>query len=260
MQRRQTMSHIRWPEVPLALMINISVVWDVTPCRLVYGYIWKRIAAPLFGVSQWRRGKQPPPPLPEKLEFCTIWNVVIFKKVGRDSSVGTATPYGMVVQEIEARLGRDFLHPSTQALGPTQPTMQWWLIFFPEVKAAGTWNLKSTLTQCRGWRKSGAIPLIPLCVFMACSVVNFTSNGLYKPRITMLNFVADEPLNSSGFYRWSHPGEPNNLGGSASNPGEDCGSMHKNGGLNDWPCNADVPFICEQELHNKLWATTAQSV
>jgi hypothetical protein len=83
---------------------------------------------------------------------------------------------------------------------------------------------------------------------MACSVVNFTSNGLYKPHITMLNFVADEPLNSTGFYRWSGRGEPSNSGGNANHPGEDCGSMHTNGGLNDANCSAQVPFICEQEL------------
>ena len=61
-------------------------------------------------------------------------------------------------------------------------------------------------------------------------------------------FVADEPLNSTGFYRWSGPDLPDNSGGSATNPGEDCGTMHTNGGLNDIACNGKYPFICEQEL------------
>ena len=61
-------------------------------------------------------------------------------------------------------------------------------------------------------------------------------------------FVADEPLNSTGFYRWAAPGQPDNFGGSATEPGEDCGSMHPNGGLNDIACAAQLPFICEQEL------------
>jgi len=83
---------------------------------------------------------------------------------------------------------------------------------------------------------------------MGCSELNFTSNGLYKPRITVLHFVADEPLSSTGFYRWSSAGQPDNAGGNATHPGEDCGSMHTNGGLNDLLCTAQVPFICEQEL------------
>jgi hypothetical protein len=83
---------------------------------------------------------------------------------------------------------------------------------------------------------------------MACSVENFTSNGLHKRRITMLLFVTDEPLSSTGFYRWYSPNQPDNLGGDATHPGEDCGSMHTNGGLNDMNCDAQFPFICEQEL------------
>ena len=72
---------------------------------------------------------------------------------------------------------------------------------------------------------------------------------MYKPRVTVLLFVADEPLTSSGFYRWAGPGQPDNAGGANDTlPGEDCGSMHTNGGLNDLHCNAKVPFICEQEL------------
>ena len=83
---------------------------------------------------------------------------------------------------------------------------------------------------------------------MSCSEVNFTSNGLYKPRITMLHFVADEPLSSTGFSRWYQPSQPDNLRGTANHPGEDCGSMHTNGGLNDMFCDSLHPFICEQEL------------
>jgi hypothetical protein len=83
---------------------------------------------------------------------------------------------------------------------------------------------------------------------MACSEVNFTCNGRYKPRIIMLHFVTDEPLSSTGFYRWSHPNQPNNLHGNATHPGEDCGAMHTNGGLNDHNCDAQILFVCEQEL------------
>jgi hypothetical protein len=87
---------------------------------------------------------------------------------------------------------------------------------------------------------------------MACCSVNITfhisqKTALYKCHVTVLHVVTDEPLSSTGFYRW-YPGQPNNAGGSATLPGEDCGAMHTNGGLNDYGCNVKVPFICEQEL------------
>jgi hypothetical protein len=40
--------------------------------------------------------------------------------MGRDSSVGTATPYRLGGLEIKSRWGRDFPHTSKTALGPTQ--------------------------------------------------------------------------------------------------------------------------------------------
>jgi len=63
----------------------------------------------------------------------------------------------------------------------------------------------------------------------------------------MLHFVADEPLSSTGFSRW-YKNQPDNAGGGGINPGQDCGSMHTNGGLNDIRCCTRLPFICEQEL------------
>jgi hypothetical protein len=65
---------------------------------------------------------------------------IIFRtrpEVGRDSSVGIATHYGLDGPGIESRWGRDFPQPSRRALGPTQPPIQWVPGLFPGGKAAG---------------------------------------------------------------------------------------------------------------------------
>ena len=45
--------------------------------------------------------------------------------MGRDSSVGIATRYGLDGPGIESRWGRDFPPPFRPFLGPTQPPVQW---------------------------------------------------------------------------------------------------------------------------------------
>jgi hypothetical protein len=45
--------------------------------------------------------------------------------VGRDSSVGITTRYGLDGPGIESRWGRGFPHPSRPALGTTKPPTQW---------------------------------------------------------------------------------------------------------------------------------------
>ena len=51
------------------------------------------------------------------------WHVSVC--MGRDGSVSIATRYGLDGPGIETRWGRDFPHPSRQALGPTQPPAKW---------------------------------------------------------------------------------------------------------------------------------------
>ena len=60
----------------------------------------------------------------------------LYGKVGRGSSVGIATRYGLDGPVIESqwRGGRVIPHPSWPALGPTQPPIQWVPGAFPEVK------------------------------------------------------------------------------------------------------------------------------
>jgi hypothetical protein len=65
--------------------------------------------------------------------------IIYDRRVGRDSSVGIVTRYGLDRPGIESRRGRDFQHPSRPALGPTQPPVQWVPGHF-RGKAAGAWR------------------------------------------------------------------------------------------------------------------------
>ena len=60
--------------------------------------------------------------------FCSIYRSLYLPlpliRVGRDSSVGIATRYGLEGPGIESRWGRDFPHLSRLALGPTHLPIQ----------------------------------------------------------------------------------------------------------------------------------------
>ena len=60
--------------------------------------------------------------------------------VGRDSSVGIATRYGLDGPGIESRWWRDFPQPFRPALGPNQPPVKRLPCLFPRGKAAGAWR------------------------------------------------------------------------------------------------------------------------
>ena len=60
--------------------------------------------------------------------------------VGRDSSVGIATRFGLFGPGMKFRRGRDFPHPSGHTLGRTQRPVQRVPALFPGGSAAGTWR------------------------------------------------------------------------------------------------------------------------
>jgi hypothetical protein len=57
--------------------------------------------------------------------LCHTFKLSTVSTVGRDSSVGIATRYGLDGLGIESQWGRDFQHPSRLALVSTQPPVQW---------------------------------------------------------------------------------------------------------------------------------------
>jgi len=60
--------------------------------------------------------------------------------IGQDSMVSIVTCYRLDGPGMEPWWGQDFLHLSGQALGPTQPPVQWTLCLFPTVLAARMWH------------------------------------------------------------------------------------------------------------------------
>ncbi|XP_044739759.1 uncharacterized protein LOC123301094 [Chrysoperla carnea] len=68
--------------------------------------------------------------------------------------------------------------------------------------------------------------------------------------------IDGKSIRSSGYIHWQ-PGEPNNSAGENSSVVENCGSFHRNGGLNDLSCRCRIPFVCEipvnscMQLHKK---------
>jgi len=73
---------------------------------------------------------------------CLVHNLSVFNFpcVGRDTSGGIATRYGLRGPGIEFRWRRDFPCPSRPVLGLTRPTIEWVPSLFPDGKAEGAWR------------------------------------------------------------------------------------------------------------------------
>jgi len=99
--------------------------------------------------------------------LCVIYQLsctnlcILHEYRGLGSSVGIAIGYGLDGAGIESQWGRDFLHLSRPALGPTQPPVQW-VPGLPGVKSGrGVTLTPHPLLEPWSW-KSRAIPLLPL--------------------------------------------------------------------------------------------------
>jgi hypothetical protein len=79
----------------------------------------------------------------------------------QDGIDGTVTQYMLDVAGIKFHWGWDFLHLYALALGLTQPPVKWYLVF-PGVQQLGR-GIGHPPIWRQGSRKSGAIPLLPLC-------------------------------------------------------------------------------------------------
>jgi hypothetical protein len=99
--------------------------------------------------------------------------------MGRDSSVGIATRYGLDGPRFESRWRRDFPHRSRPALGPAQPPINW-VPGFPGVKAAGAWRWPSTPSSGEVKERVELYLYSPFGAFVASSRVNFTMTYFTK--------------------------------------------------------------------------------
>ena len=68
---------------------------------------------------------------------CTECALLRSQTVGRGSSVGIATCYGLEGPGSNTSVKRDLPHPSRPTVGPTQPPIQWYRLSFPELKRPG---------------------------------------------------------------------------------------------------------------------------
>jgi len=102
-------------------------------------------------------------------DYCRHFNTMVIitilwdyrRTCGPGSSVSIATDYGLDGPGIESRWGRDFLHLSRLALGPTQPPVKW-VPGLSRGKSVRVVTLTPHPLLVPWSRKSRAIPLLHL--------------------------------------------------------------------------------------------------
>ena len=95
-------------------------------------------------------------------DFTVNVTIQFLTSCGPGNVVGMVTGYVLDGPGIEFRWGRDFLHLSRPALGPTQPPVQWVPAFSPGVKSGRGVMLTPHPLLVLWSRKGRAIPLLPL--------------------------------------------------------------------------------------------------
>jgi hypothetical protein len=165
---RSLESHIIFPipkpdsEIRRSLWYSLHVL--TSSHLLIYNIFWTELPSSrgLIAKKAWRNDS------------------VLFVRRGPGSVVGIATDYALGGPGIESRWGRDFLHLSRPALGPTQPPVQWVPCLSRGVKSSrGVTLIPYLLLVPWSW-KSRAIPLLPLWTvrpvqsLSACTRVTFT--------------------------------------------------------------------------------------
>ena len=100
--------------------------------------------------------------------------------MGRDSSVGIATRYGLDGPGIESRCARVFQYPLRPVLGTTLPLVQWVPGLSIGVKRSGRGADPHPHLQCRGLKQGRAIPLPTLRALVACRGRTFTFTFCHK--------------------------------------------------------------------------------
>ena len=92
--------------------------------------------------------------------------------MGRDSSVGIATGYGLDGKGIKSRWGARFSAPVQTASGAHPASYTMGTGSFPGVKWPGRGDDRPNTTTAEV-KERVAIPLLPLWAFVACYRVNF---------------------------------------------------------------------------------------
>jgi hypothetical protein len=108
--------------------------------------------------------------------------------VSRDSSVGTATGYGLNIRGSTLGAERDFFL-SILALGPTHPPIQWVLwVLSPGVKLQGR-EADSCPPSSAGVKNGGAMPPLPRGAYLIKHRDNITLPFTFKPDNFLCNFI-----------------------------------------------------------------------